>query len=173
MGTRCGDIDVAIVGFLIENEGITYKEAEDIFNKKSGFLGLSGSSNDCRELERLIGKGDKRAGIALENFCYNVKKYIGAYAAAMNGVDCIVFTGGIGENSSYIRENICSDIDFMGACVDKNKNDSGKANGNGDRIISSENSRVTICIINTNEELMIGYETIEAIHRNRGTASAS
>lgn len=167
MGTRCGDIDAAIVGFLMENEGLTYKEVERIFNGKSGLAGLSGSTNDCRELERLIKNGDRRANTALDVFCYQVKKYIGAYTAVMDGVDCIVFTGGIGENSAFIRNRICNGMNYIGVQIDRERNDNGCKRDKISTLISGEQAKVKVCIVNTNEELMIGQETYEAITKGK------
>lgn len=161
MGTRCGDIDPAIIGFIMKKEGKTYQEVESVLNNESGFLGISGVTNDCRELEILRQDGNKRASTALELFCYNVKKYIGSYAAVMNSLDCIIFTGGIGENSAYIRECICSELDIIGVRIDDLANSS--LNTTDASIISSDDSKTAVCIIKTNEELMIGYETYDAI----------
>ena len=122
MGTRCGDIDAAIVGRLMEYENLSFSEVEHILTNKSGLLGLSGISNDCREVEQQALNGNVRAVIAIDVLCYQVKKYIGAYIAAMNGLDCLVFTGGIGENGAVIRERICSGLENLGICLDYNQN---------------------------------------------------
>lgn len=158
MGTRCGDIDISIVGYLMENEKLTYSEVINILNKESGLLGLSGITSDNRDLCRLASEGNKRAKIALDVFCYNVKKYIGAYAAAMGGLDCIVFTGGIGENGDDIREEVCKDLDFLGAKFCPDKNLAAMKNRGQDMILSTDDSKVKICVIYTDEELMIAQE---------------
>jgi acetate kinase len=163
MGTRCGDIDVSIVGYLMENEKLSYNEVENILNRQSGFLGLSGASSDCRDVMNLADEGNERAKIAIDVFCYNIKKYIGAYAAAMGGLDCIVFTGGIGENSSRIREEVCQELEFLGVKIDQEKNSAMEKNRGQDAIISLEDSKVKVCLINTNEELMMARETMKVV----------
>lgn len=155
MGTRCGDIDPAVVRFLMEKENITNKDVDDIMNKKSGVLGLSGVSSDFRDIESAAENGNKRAQIALEAFHYKVAKYIGEYIAAMNGVDAIVFTAGLGENSSETRETICSYFEWLGVKIDKDKNNCrGKAID-----FSAKDSKVHVLAIPTNEELMIAKDT--------------
>jgi len=155
MGTRCGDIDSAAISFLCEKEGISAKEVESILNKKSGVLGISGVSSDFRDIEGAAEKGNKRAEIALEIFYYKVAKYIGGYAAAMNGVDAVVFTAGLGENSKDAREKITSYLGYLGAEIDPELNNMrGK-----ERRISTEDSRLQVFAIPTNEELVIARDT--------------
>lgn len=155
MGTRCGDIDPAIVPFIMKNENLTPDEVDTLMNKKSGVQGLSGVSSDFRDLEKASKEGNERATLALDMFEYQARKIIGSYAAAMQGVDVIVFTAGIGENTDYIRAKACEGLEFMGVKIDPVKN-----NGNrSESIISSDDSRVTVCIIPTNEELAIAQET--------------
>lgn len=166
MGTRCGDIDPAIVGRLMEYEQLTFPQVEIILTNHSGLLGLSGISNDCREIETQALNGSVRANLAINVLCYQVKKYIGAYAAAMNGLDCLVFTGGIGENGAIIRERICAELEFLGIDLDKSRNDIRLERGQDAKMISVEGSGVQICVIRTNEELMIGKQTFEAISRS-------
>lgn len=157
MGTRSGDLDPAIVTYLVTKAGYTAEEVNNILNKKSGFLGLSGVSSDSRDLEEAANSGNKRAQLALNAFYYRIKKYIGAYAAAMGGVDAIVFTAGIGENSSLAREKVCEGLEFLGIKIDKKKNNvRGKAVD-----ISANDSKVKIFLIPTNEELAIARETKE------------
>ncbi len=159
MGTRCGDIDPAIVTFLMENEKLSTKEIDSIMNKKSGFLGLSGVSNDCRDVEAAAKEGNTRADVALKVFIKQVKKYIGAYAAEMGGIDVLTFTAGIGENTIWMREAICEGLDYMGIKVDSEKN-----NCRGKEIdISAEGATVTTMVVPTNEELMIALETVELL----------
>ncbi|MCQ2535154.1 MAG: acetate kinase [Clostridia bacterium] len=159
MGTRCGDIDPAIVPFLMKNENLTPDEVDTLMNKKSGVQGLSGVSSDFRDLEKASKEGNERATLALDMFEYQARKIIGSYAAAMQGVDVIVFTAGIGENTDYIRAKACEGLEFMGVKIDPAKN-----NGNrSESIISSDDSRVTVCIIPTNEELAIAQETEELV----------
>ena len=161
MGTRCGDIDAAITGYIAKNERISIQEVERIYNKESGFLGLSGISSDCRDIEKLLKEGNQRATITFEVFCYHIKKYIGAYVAVMNGINCIVFTGGIGENSFRVRSKVCSDMNYLGLQISNKKNFPSQKTQ--DRIISTNDSSVQVCVINTNEELMIARETTEVL----------
>ncbi|SHH28391.1 acetate kinase [Caloranaerobacter azorensis DSM 13643] len=155
MGTRCGDIDPAIVTFLMEKENMSISEVNNLLNKKSGVLGISGVSSDFRDIEEAAAKGNERAQLALDKFTSRVKKYIGAYAAIMGGVDVIVFTAGLGENSPETREAICEGLEFMGIEIDKDKN---KVRGK-ETIVSTENSKVKVLVVPTNEELMIARET--------------
>ena len=155
MGTRCGDIDPAIVTFLMEKKGLGIKEVNNLMNKESGVLGISGISSDFRDIEGEAEKGNKRAQLALDKFYYTVKKYIGSYAAAMGGGDVVIFTAGLGENSAQAREEICKGLEFLGITVDTDKN-----NTRGKEVeISKENSKVKVFVIPTNEELMIARET--------------
>lgn len=157
MGTRSGDIDPAIPFFLMEKMDLTAPEINDLLNKKSGVAGLSGVSSDFRDVEAAANQGNKRAQLALEAFYYRVIKYIGAYSAVMNGVDVLVFTAGLGENSPETRERICANLAFLGVELDRDKNKvRGKAVD-----ISTDTSRVRVLLIPTNEELMIARETRE------------
>ena len=156
MGTRSGDIDPAIVSYLV-TKGYTAEEVTNILNKKSGFLGLSGLSSDSRDLEDAAKSGNKRAQLALNAFYYRIKKYIGAYAAAMGGVDTIVFTAGIGENSALAREKVCEGMEFIGVKIDKEKNNVRGRTAE----ISTSDSKVKVFLIPTNEELAIARETRE------------
>lgn len=155
MGTRSGDIDPAIIQFLMNKHGYTIDQMMDILNKKSGVLGLSGVSSDFRDLDAAIEKGHERADLAMSKFIYEVRKYIGAYSAAMGGVDAIVFTAGIGENGPELRERVVSEMEYMGVHVDPSKN---KVRGK-EVDISTADSRVRVFIIPTNEELMIARDT--------------
>lgn len=159
MGTRSGDLDPAIINYLASQTGMSVKEIDNVLNKKSGFLGLSGISSDSRDLEEAAESGNKRAQLALNVFYYRIKKYIGAYAAAMGGVDAVVFTAGIGENSRVAREHICEGLEFLGIKIDKAKN-----NIRGKRVdISTEDSTVKVFIIPTDEELTIARDTREIV----------
>ncbi len=154
MGTRSGDIDPAIIAFIAEKKGLTAKDVENILNKKSGVLGISEVSSDFRDIEAAIENGNEQAKIALEVFYYRVAKYVGSYAAALNGVDAIVFTAGLGENSSAARAKVCSYLTYLGIEVDDAKNNvRGKAT-----VISSDNSKVAVLTIPTNEELVIARD---------------
>lgn len=156
MGTRCGDVDPAIVLYLMEVLKLSPKETNDLLNKKSGLIGLCGHS-DMRDIANLIENGDESAKIAVEVFKYRITKYIGAYAAAMKGVDCIVFTAGIGEYNPWLREDILSHFEYLGLKVDSQKNKTNQ------RIFSTDDSKVLAMMIPTNEELVIAQDTYEII----------
>ncbi len=155
MGTRCGDIDPAIVGILMQRENLSPAEIDTLLNKKSGVKGFSGVSSDFRDLEKASREGNERATLALEMFEYQAKKIVGSYAAAMEGVDVIVFTAGIGENTDYIRAAICEGLEFMGVKIDPAKNNGTRT----EAIISADDSKVKVVVIPTNEELAIAQET--------------
>ena len=155
MGTRSGDIDAGILEYLMGKYGMDIKEMLTILNKKSGVQGVSGVSSDFRDLEEAFEKGNERAGLAVDMFNYGVKKLIGAYAAAMGGVDAIIFTAGVGENSASQRMDIASGLEFMGVKMDEAAN---KVRGE-ERVISAPDSKVTVLLIPTNEELMIAMDT--------------
>ena len=158
MGTRCGDLDPAIIPFLMDKEKLTVEGINKIIYKESGFLGLSeGISSDKRDLRKKADRGDERAIRTISVFTYGIKKYIGAYAAAMGGVDAIVFTAGIGENSIETRAEACEGLEFLGIKIDPEKN---KVYAK-EAIISNDNSRVKVMVIPTNEELMIAKDTAE------------
>ena len=159
MGTRAGNIDPAIIEFLAEHEHMDAHEVINILNKKSGMLGISGVSSDGRDLEAAAETGNKRAQLALDVFDYRVIKYIGAYAAAMNGVDAIAFTAGIGENNIKMRKDVCSSLTYLGVKLDEEKN-----NVRGEeRIISADDSKVQVLLVPTNEELAIARETLALV----------
>ncbi|NLL61591.1 MAG: acetate kinase [Candidatus Atribacteria bacterium] len=159
MGTRCGDVDPAIIPYLMEKENLSFKEINDILYRKSGFIGLSeGISSDMRDLEEQVQAGNIKAKRTLDVLFYGLKKYIGAYTAAMNGLDVLVFTAGIGENDPRLRKEVCQSLDFFGINIDDSKNDGLRGK---EAIISTENSRVTVLVIPTYEELMIARDTVE------------
>jgi len=165
MGTRSGDVDAGALTLIMEKEEIDYSSLNTLLNKHSGVLGISGISSDMREVESAAEEGEERAVLALKMYEYRVKKYIGAYAAAMGGVDLLIFTGGIGENGCDARENICRDLEYMGLEFDKQANAGVRSK---EMIISKKNSRVTVMIIPTNEEFVIASETREiAAHHNK------
>ena len=155
MGTRSGDIDPAIVTYIREKENLAPGEANNILNKKSGVLGVSGVSSDFRDIEAAVEEGNERAELALRMFAHRVKHYIGAYIAEMNGVDAIIFTAGVGENDISMREIICSDLENLGIKLDPIKN---KVRGQ-ETVINSDDSKVALLLIPTNEELMIARDT--------------
>ncbi len=157
MGTRSGDIDPSIILFLMKKEKLSLKEIDNLLNKKSGLFGISGISPDVRVLWANEKKGNKRASLTLDILCYKVAKYIGAYIAAMNGVDVIVFTAGIGENAFYARERILKHFRYLGLKIDKTKNK------NNEIIITAKDSKVMAMVIQTNEELQIARETFRVV----------
>ncbi|NLY77363.1 MAG: acetate kinase [Tissierellia bacterium] len=161
MGTRCGDIDPAIIPFIMEKENLSFQEVNNLLNKKSGVLGISGLSSDFRDLEDAATNGDERAELALKVFCNRVKEYIGAYSAVLCNVDALVFTAGIGENSSTIREKICEGLECINIRLDIELN---KVRGK-EAIVSSEDSQVKVLVIPTNEELMIARDTVNLVRK--------
>jgi len=168
MGTRCGSCDPAVVQFIANNplnddgtpvgHPISVDEVLTMMNKKSGLLGISGKSSDCRDIDALAEAGDPNAKLAQEMLVYGIKKYIGSYAAAMGGVDIIVFTAGIGENNADLRAAVIDGMEFMGAKIDPEKNKT-----RSEAVISSDDSKVTICVIPTNEEIMIARDTLDLV----------
>ena len=162
MGTRSGDLDAAIIEFISAKEGLSVHEVEMLLNKQSGLLGISGLTNDMRELiAEADESGDRRARLAIEIFCYRAAKYIGAYLAAMSGADAIIFTGGIGENSPKIREMICGNLIWLGVEIDAEQNGLHKKGREG--IISKNESRARVYVVPTNEELLIARDTARLI----------
>lgn len=161
MGSRSGDIDPSAVTYIMEKLGLQPQEMAEYLNKESGVLGISGVSSDMREVEAAAAEGNKRARLALEMYSYRIKKYIGAYAAAMGGVDIIVWTAGVGENQTDIRENSCKGLEFLGIKIDSEAN-----NTRGEEaIISAPDSKVTVCVIPTDEELMIAKDTMALLKK--------
>jgi len=162
MGTRSGDLDASIVDLIATKEGLSSREVETLLNKQSGLLGISGLTDDMRELiAEAHEHDDRRARLAIEIFCYRARKYIGSYLAAMNGAEAIVFTGGIGENSPEIRNRICEDLTWLGVQLDPGLNANHGAGKKGQ--ISSEDSRVSVFVIPTNEELLIARDTVRVV----------
>ena len=159
MGTRSGDLDPAILEFIAKKENLTLEQVTNILNKKSGLLGVSGVSSDGRDLEAAASEGNKRAKLAQDSFNYRVIKYIGAYAAAMNGVDAIAFTAGIGENDKKVRTKVCANLEYLGVKLDAEKND---IRGE-ERVISADDSKVKVLLVPTNEELAIARETLALV----------
>jgi acetate kinase len=153
MGTRSGDLDPSVILYIMGKEGLSLHESQTLLNKHSGLIGISGESSDMREVLAAVNDDQQRSKWAFEIFCYRIKKYIGAYAAAMDGVDGLVFTGGIGENASAVREEVCKGLNFLGIDLDEIKNQ------NGDEIISKDKSSVAVMRIPTNEELVIAMDT--------------
>ena len=160
MGTRCGDIDPAIIPFMMRKEGLDADGVDNLMNKESGVYGMTGISSDFRDIEAAAAKGDQKAIDALNAYHTRVKKYIGSYAAAMNGVDDIVFTAGIGENDDYVREEVCKYLGYLGVDFDSevNKGLRGK-----EAELTKEGSKVKVFVIPTNEELAIARETLALV----------
>ena len=159
MGTRSGDLDAAVVQFIMNKYGMSADECLNMLNKKSGVLALSGVSSDFRDIEGEAEKGNEDCQLALDKFAYEVRKYIGSYAAALGGLDCLVFTAGVGENSGSMRARICEGLEYLGVKIDPEKN----AIRGKEAIISADDSKVTAWVIPTNEELMIAQDTAELV----------
>ena len=157
MGTRSGDLDPSLILYIMGKEGLTLGEANTLLNKHSGLIGISGESSDMREILSAVKDNQQRAKWAFEIFTYRIKKYIGAYASAMGGVDAVVFTGGIGENAKEVREEVCNEMEYMGIELDELKNQ------NAEEIISKDNSNVKVMRIPTNEELVIALDTAKIV----------
>ena len=157
MGTRAGDMDLGAATYIMEKENLSTTEFSNLMNKKSGLMGVSGVSSDARDIENAVQEGNKRADLARRMFIYRVKKYIGAYAAAMNGVDVIVFTGGIGENDAYVRGEVIKGLTYLGVDFDESKN---KVRGE-EALLTTPESKVKVCVIPTDEEWMIASDTQE------------
>ena len=160
MGTRSGDLDVGAVTYIMDKEMIGTRSASTLFNKHSGMLGITGISSDMREIEDAVKKGDSMAILGMEMYTYRIKKYIGSYAAAMGGVDLLIFTGGIGENDSRTRSLVCSDLQYMGIQMDASKNDGLRGK---EMDISDPSSKVRVLVVPTNEELVIAQDTRQIV----------
>lgn len=161
MGTRCGDVDPGAIPFIMEKENLSAKDLSVLINKKSGVAGLSGVSSDMRELEAAIAAGNEQAIMTLDVYNYRIKKYIGAYAAAMNGCDILVWTGGVGENQWETRRVVCQDMEYMGMKIDVKKNDRMRGE---EMVISTPDSKVTIIVVPTDEEFMIASDTMDILN---------
>lgn len=160
MGTRSGDLDPGVITYIMEKEHMGTKGITTLLNKFSGVLGISGISSDMREIQESISQGDKRAILAMNTYNYRIKKYVGAYAAALGGVDILVFTGGVGENQAITRSDVCKDMEFMGIELDEEVN---KAVRGREMVISKPSSKVKVLIIPTDEELTIARDTVEIL----------
>ena len=162
MGTRSGDIDLGVVTFLMEKEMIGSAYVSTLFNKHSGVLGVSGISSDMRDIENAIKDGNERARLALDMYEYRIKKYIGSYTAALNGIDVLVFTGGVGENQTGTRQKVCESLAFMGVEIDKELNAASRGK---EVLLSTSNSKIKVVVIPTDEEFMIAKDTLEIIEK--------
>jgi acetate kinase len=156
MGTRAGNLDLGALLFIAEKEDLTIQDTNNMINKRSGILGVSGISSDMRDIEKAIDEGNERAKIAFDMFVYRVKKFIGAYSAAMGGVDLILFTGGIGENGWDMRRDVCEGLEFLGVDFDLEKNDKSRGE---DLEITKAGSKTKVVVVTTNEELVIAQDT--------------
>ncbi len=163
MGTRCGDLDMGAMLFMMEKENMDTKKTNNFINKVSGMVGISGVSSDMRDIWKAANNGNKRAKLALDMYIYRIKKYVGAYAAAIGGVDLIIFTGGIGENDFDVRAGVCKNMEFMGIDFDFEKNHGLKCK---DEVLTKPGSKVKVMSIATNEELVIALDTLEIISNN-------
>ena len=168
MGTRCGDLDIGVVTFIMEKEELGLRSLNALFNKHSGMLGLTGISSDMREIEKASEAGNEKAALSLDMYNYRVKKYIGAYAAAMGGIDILVFTGGIGENADTTRQGSAEGLEYMGVELDAEKNRTIRG---VEAEISKESSRVKVMVVPTNEELMIALDTEQIVLERNITGS--
>ena len=164
MGSRSGDIDASAVTYIMDKLGKKPQEMADYLNKESGVLGISGISSDMRDVEKAANEGNERAILALRMYAYRIKKYIGAYAAAMGGIDTIVFTAGVGENQTSMREQSCEGLEFLGVKIDKEKNAGIRGE---EAIISTPDSKVTVCVVPTDEEIVIARDTMQLV-QSRG-----
>ncbi len=162
MGTRSGDVDLGVVTYIMEKEMISSAGASTLFNKHSGVLGVSGISSDMRDIDNAIAEGNERAKLALNMYEYRIKKYIGSYIAALSGVDVLVFTGGVGENQSHVRESVCSSLGFMGLKID---NELNAASRGQEVLLSTPDSTVKVVVIPTDEEFMIASDTLHIINK--------
>jgi len=170
MGTRSGDLDPAIVPYTMNKEDLTLTEVNSMLNKHSGLLAISGISSDMREITEAMSEGDKNARLAFEMYTYRVRKYIGAYAAAMNGIDVLLFTAGVGENSVVLRERVCEGLTFLGIELDRELNAQRSKEA---RVISTPESRVKVMVVPTNEELLIARDTFKlAAEQSKGETEA-
>ena len=160
MGTRCGDLDPGVISYIMEKEHMGTKGISTLLNKFSGVLGISGISSDMREIEAGIREDNKRAILAMKTYNYRIKKYVGSYAAALGGVDILVFTGGVGENQAVTRKEVCQDMAFMGIELDEELNASVRAT---EVVISKPSSKVTVVIIPTDEELTIARDSVQIL----------
>ena len=162
MGTRSGDVDAGIISFIMEKENIGTQAISTLVNKHSGLLGVSGVSSDMRELREAINAGNERAALAFDMFAHRIKKYVGSYGAVLGGVDILMFTGGIGENASQVREAVCENMEYMGIRLDLDKNN--EIHGD-EAVISTPDSKVTVMVVPTDEEYMIASDTMGIVNR--------
>jgi len=160
MGTRTGDFDPSVVMYLMAKEGLDGSGMNNLINRRSGMLGVSGSSSDMRDIEAKIDAGDEMAKVAWDMYEYRIRKYIGSYVAAMDGVDAIVFTAGVGENDARLREAICQKLSYLGIAVDSELNQNRRIK---EKMISTSDSPVKVFVIPTNEELIIARDTYEIV----------
>ena len=161
MGTRSGTIDPSIINYICNKEGKSVEEVNNILNKKSGLLGVSGLSSDQRDLHAAIEQGNERARLAVDIQVYEIKKYIGAFAAAMGGLDAVVFTGGIGENDEVVRREVLTNMEFLGIKLDSERNDNGSRKNS---LITTDCSKVQAWVVPTDEELMIARDTLAIVN---------
>jgi acetate kinase len=159
MGTRSGDLDPAVVFYLHREAGLSVDDIDDLLNKRSGMIGLAGA-NDMREVARLVAEGDEAAAEALDVYCYRIRKYVGAYAAALGRLEALVFTAGIGENNDAVRAGVCQGLEGLGITLSRKRN---RARSAGPRTISADDSAVAVLVVPTNEELEIAEQTLAVV----------
>ena len=162
MGTRAGSMDTAIVQYIMQNTGKSIDDVMSELNKKSGFLGVSGVSSDMRDVMSAAAEGNENAALSVDMWAYGIKKLIGAYAAAMGGLDVLVFTAGIGENDSVARAMLCENMEFLGIKIDPSKNDGVRGK---ETVLSADDSKVKVLLIPTDEELAIAQDTAEIVSK--------
>ncbi len=162
MGTRCGSVDPSAVTFIGQKEGMNYDQLNTMMNKKSGVLGLTGLSSDMRDIDDAYDAGNEKAILARDMYCQRIKSFVGQYAAEMGGVDLVIFTGGVGENSPEVREQVCSALEFLGLEFDTAAN---KGVRSQDKLLSKAASRVKVAVMATNEELVIATDTYELVKK--------
>ena len=167
--TRCGDLDAFVIPFMMKREGLTVEQACEQVTRQGGLTGISGVGSDLRDLEEAAAKGNRRAAAAMDVMIYQVKKYIGAYAAAMGGLDALAFAGGIGENAWRVRREICRGLEFLGVRLDEEQN---RASGSGDRILTRPDSPVAVLVIYTNEEIVVARETMRVLAESGKTETS-
>lgn len=162
MGTRAGDLDIGVVSYIMDKEELQVNSINTVFNKQSGMLGVTGVSSDMREIESAAGEDNTRAKLGLDMYFYRIKKYIGAYSAVLGGLDILIFAGGIGENGPETRAEICENLEYLGVKIDPNKNDGMRGE---EMVISTDDSRVKVMVVPTNEELVIAQDTFDIVSK--------
>ena len=162
MGTRSGEIDAGVLTFIQDKEHLDHQQLNDLLNKRSGVLGVSGVSSDMREIEDAVKAGNERAILAMDMYNYRIKKYVGSYAAVLGGLDILIFTGGVGENQWVTRTDVCANMEYMGIKIDESKNIGMRGK---EMVLSTPDSKVAVLVVPTEEELMIAHDTMELLSK--------